>query len=121
MNNKLDLMKEKVKVLNEAGKAYYQENREIMPNIEYDRLYDELQELERETGTVLSNSPTIHVGYELLSDLPKEAHEKTMLSLDKTKDAGALKDWLGNQTGLLSWKLDGKYIFMNKSKNTICA
>ncbi|MDF3003452.1 MAG: ligase LigA, partial [Bacillota bacterium] len=112
MNNKLDLMKEKVKILNEAAKAYYQENREIMPNIEYDRLYDELQELETETGIVLSNSPTIHVGYELLSDLPKEAHEKTMLSLDKTKDAGALKDWLGNQTGLLSWKLDGLTIVL---------
>lgn len=112
MNNKLDLMKEKVKILNEAAKAYYQENREIMPNIEYDRLYDELQELETETGIVLSSSPTIHVGYELLSDLPKEAHEKTMLSLDKTKDAGVLKDWLGNQTGLLSWKLDGLTIVL---------
>ena len=112
MSDKLGIMKEKVKTLNEAAKAYYQENREIMSNIEYDKLYDELLELEKETGTVLSNSPTIHVGYELLSDLPKELHEKTMLSLDKTKDASALKDWLGNQTGLLSWKLDGLTIVL---------
>lgn len=105
-------MKEKVRILNEAAKAYYQENREIMANIEYDKLYDELQELEQETGVVLSNSPTIQVGYELLSNLPKEAHEKVMLSLDKTKDAGALKDWLGDQTGLLSWKLDGLTIVL---------
>jgi len=112
MSNKLNIMKEKVKVLNEAAKAYYQENREVMPNIEYDRLYDELLELEKETGTVLSNSPTIHVGYELVSDLPKEVHERTMLSLDKTKDVGALKEWLGSQEGLLSWKLDGLTIVL---------
>lgn len=115
MSDKLRIMKEKVKVLNEAAKAYYQENREVMPNIEYDRLYDELLELEKETGTVLSNSPTIHVGYELVSDLPKEVHERTMLSLDKTKDVGALKEWLGNQTGLLSWKLDGLTIVLTYS------
>jgi len=112
MSDKLSIMKEMVKTLNEAAKAYYQENREVMPNIEYDRLYDELLELEKETGTVLSNSPTIHVGYELVSDLPKEVHEKTMLSLDKTKDVGALKEWLGNQEGLLSWKLDGLTIVL---------
>ncbi len=110
--DKLTLMKEKVRILNEAGKAYYQENREIMPNIEYDKLYDELLELEKETGVTLSNSPTIHVGYELVSDLPKENHEKTMLSLDKTKDAEELKDWLGDQKGLLSWKLDGLTIVL---------
>ncbi len=115
MSDKLRIMKEKVKILNEAAKAYYQENREVMPNIEYDRLYDELLELEKETGIVLSNSPTIHVGYELVSDLPKEVHERTMLSLDKTKDVGALKDWLGNQTGLLSWKLDGLTIVLTYS------
>lgn len=115
MSDKLSLMKEKVRVLNEAAKAYYQENREVMPNIEYDKLYDELLELEKETGTVLSNSPTIHVGYELVSDLPKEIHERTMLSLDKTKDVGALKEWLGNQTGLLSWKLDGLTIVLTYS------
>lgn len=119
MDEKLQLMKEKVKILNEAAKAYYQENREIMPNIEYDKLYDELQELEQETGIVLSNSPTIHVGYELLSDLPKEMHEKTMLSLDKTKDAVALKAWLGNQTGLLSWKLDGLTIVLTYAEGKL--
>lgn len=112
MDNKLRLMKEKIRVLDEAAKAYYQENREIITNLEYDKLYDELLELEKETGIVLSNSPTIHVGYELLSDLPKEAHEKAMLSLDKTKDVGALKSWLGDQRGLLSWKLDGLTIVL---------
>lgn len=119
MSDKLSLMKEKVKILNEAAKAYYQENREIMPNLEYDRLYDELLELEKETGTVLSNSPTIHVGYELLSDLPKESHEKTMLSLDKTKDVETLKDWVGNQTGLLSWKLDGLTIVLTYNEGKL--
>lgn len=104
---KIEEMKDRVKVLNEAAKAYYQENREIMPNIQYDMLYDELADLEKETGITLANSPTIHVGYELLSDLPKEAHEKPMLSLDKTKDREALQSWLGKQAGLLSFKLDG--------------
>lgn len=119
MSDKLEIMKEKVKILNEAAKAYYQENREIMPNIEYDRLYDELAEMEQETGTVLSNSPTIHVGYALVTDLPKEVHEKTMLSLDKTKDVGALKDWLGNQAGLLSWKLDGLTIVLTYTEGKL--
>ena len=112
MSDQLEIMKEKVKTLNEAAKAYYQENREVMPNLEYDRLYDELLELEKETGITLGNSPTIHVGYELMSDLPKERHEKTMLSLDKTKDVEALKSWLGDQTGVLSWKLDGLTIVL---------
>ena len=107
MENNLQLMKEKVKILREAAMAYYLENREIMPNIDYDKLYDELLFLEAKTGVVLSNSPTIHVGFELATDLPKEAHEKPMLSLDKTKDQAALKEWLGNESGLLSWKLDG--------------
>ncbi len=115
MDKKLKQMKEKIKLLNEAAKAYYQENREIMPNIEYDRLYDELLEMEKDMGVVLSNSPTIRVGYELLSDLPKEAHETTMLSLDKTKDVGALKAWLGNRKGVLSWKLDGLTIVLTYS------
>jgi DNA ligase (NAD+) len=119
MSDRLDLMKEKVRILNEAAKAYYQENREIMPNIEYDRLYDELEALEKETGVVLSASPTIHVGYELVGDLPKEAHERTMLSLDKTKDVGALKDWIGNQTGVLSWKLDGLTIVLTYTKGSL--
>ena len=105
--DKIQLMKEKIELLNKAAKAYYQENREIMSNYEYDRLYDELVELEKETGTVLSNSPSVRVGYELLSALPKERHEKPMLSLDKTKDITALRAWLGGRKGLLSWKLDG--------------
>ncbi len=110
--DKLQLMKDKIKILKVASKAYYQENREIMPNIEYDKLYDELLELERETGIVLSNSPSISVGYELLSSLPKEQHEKPMLSLDKTKEVGTLKEWLGNQEGVISWKLDGLTIVL---------
>ena len=102
MEDKLLLMKEKIKLLNEANKAYYQENREIMSNYEYDKLYDELHEMEEETGTVLSNSPTIRVGYELLSNLPKERHERVMLSLDKTKEISVLRDWLGERKGILS-------------------
>ena len=112
MEDKLLLMKEKIKLLNEANKAYYQEDREIMSNYEYDKLYDELKKMEEETGVVLSNSPTLKVGYELLSNLPKERHEKAMLSLDKTKEVSALKDWLGEKTGVLSWKLDGLTIVM---------
>ena len=112
MDKKLLLMKEKIKLLNEANKAYYQEDREIMSNYEYDKLYDELKKMEEETGIVLSNSPTIRVGYELLSNLPEERHEKVMLSLDKTKEVTALKDWLGEKTGALSWKLDGLTIVM---------
>ena len=112
MNHKLEFMREKINRLNEASKAYYQEDREIMPNIEYDALYDELLELEKETGTVFSNSPSIRVGYELLTDLPKQYHEKTMLSLDKTKDIANLKEWLGDKTGMLSWKLDGLTIVL---------
>lgn len=112
MEDKLLLMKEKIKLLNEANKAYYQENREIMSNYEYDALYDELVELEKETNVTLSNSPTINVGYELLSNLPKEKHEKQMLSLDKTKDVESLQQWLGDNEGILSWKLDGLTIVM---------
>lgn len=108
----MERMKELIRLLNEAAKAYYQESREIMPNYEYDRLYDELEELERKTGITLSNSPTIRVGYEVLSDLPKEKHPKKMLSLDKTKDVGALAAWLGSQEGMLSWKLDGLTIVL---------
>ena len=119
MNSKLELIKEKVKILNEAAEAYYQHNREIMPNIEYDRIYDELVALEKETGIVLSNSPTIHIGYELLSNLPKERHDKPMLSLDKTKDTEVLKSWLGKETGLLSWKLDGLTIVLNYSNGKL--
>ncbi len=112
MENKLDRMKVLVDLLNEAGKTYYQENREIMSNFEYDGLYDQLLELEKETGVVLSNSPSIHVGYEILSELPKVRHDIPMLSLDKTKEIPTLKDWLGKQQGLLSWKLDGLTIVL---------
>ena len=110
--NAMQRMKELISILTEAGKAYYQESREIMSNYEYDRLYDELLELEQRTGTVLSSSPTKKVGYQVISELPKEAHESPMLSLDKTKDVEALKDWLGGQKGLLSWKMDGLTIVL---------
>ncbi len=104
---KKDRMKELVAVLNEASKAYYQKDTEIMSNLEYDRLYDELVSLEKETGIVLANSPTVHVGYEVLSELEKQEHPAPMLSLDKTKEVSALISWLGNHEGVLSWKLDG--------------
>lgn len=100
-------IEELVKLLNEASANYYQFDREIMSNQEYDKLYDELLELEEKTGIVMSNSPTVNVGYEVLSSLPKEAHPSPMLSLDKTKDVMQLASWLGDKEGLLSWKLDG--------------
>ncbi len=112
MEQKLARMRELTTLLNQAAKAYYQESREIMPNVEYDRLYDELQALEQETGVTLSGSPTAMVGYEILSELPKERHAAPMLSLDKTKDVEALKAWLGDKEGLLSWKLDGLTIVL---------
>lgn len=100
-------IKELVNILNQAAKAYYQEDKEIMSNFEYDSLYDELVELEKETGLVLSSSPTIKVGYEVLSELPKETHPVPMLSLDKTKSVDDLADWLGDKAGVISWKMDG--------------
>lgn len=100
-------IEELVEILNQASKDYYKENREIMSNLEFDKLYDELVALEKETQMVLAASPTVNVGYEVLSSLPKEPHGSPMLSLDKTKDIEVLKDWLGEQKGLLSWKLDG--------------
>ena len=103
----LERIKELVELLNRAGRAYYQESREIMSNIEYDRLYDELVALENESGIVLANSPTVNVGYEVVSELPKETHESPMLSLDKTKEIEGLKAFLGSHTGAISWKLDG--------------
>jgi DNA ligase (NAD+) len=113
--HQIQRMKQMVERLNNAARAYYQENREIMPNIEYDRLYDELVLMEKETGVVLSDSPTVRVGYELLTGLPKETHESPMLSLDKTKDIHALREWLGNKKGLLSWKIDGLTIVLSYS------
>ena len=100
-------IEELVKTLNEASKAYYQKDTEIMSNQEYDALYDELVALEKETGIVMAQSPTVNVGYEVVSSLPKEPHPSPMLSLDKTKDVEELKRWLGDKDGLLSWKLDG--------------
>lgn len=100
-------IKELVLKLNEASRAYYQEDREIMSNREYDALYDELSALEKETGIVLAGSPTQHVGYEVLSELEKMPHESPMLSLDKTKSPEALREWLGDRKGMLSWKMDG--------------
>ena len=104
---KLERMKELSAILSEAAKAYYQESREIMSNFEYDKLYDELIALEEETGTIFAGSPTQKVGYEVLSELPKERHERPMLSLNKTKSVDDLREWLGSQKGLLSWKMDG--------------
>ena len=107
MDKKQQRMKELVKTLSDASRAYYQESREIMSNFEYDKLYDELLLLEEETKIVFAGSPTQKVGYEILSELPKERHEKPMLSLDKTKSVEELQEWLGEQKGLLSWKMDG--------------
>lgn len=105
-------MKELTARLSEASKTYYQESRDIMSNFEYDKLYDELLALEAETGVVMAGSPTQKVGYEVLSELPKEAHEAPMLSLDKTKEVRVLQEWLGDQEALLSWKLDGLTIVL---------
>ena len=105
-------MKERGKKLREASRAYYQEDREIMPNVEYDALYDELSALEEETGIVLADSPTVNVGYEAVDQLPKEEHERPMLSLDKTKDREALREFVGEHPTLLSWKLDGLTIVL---------
>lgn len=104
---KKERMQELIKILNEASKAYYAEDREIMSNFEYDRLYEELEGLEKETGIVLSGSPTVSVGYESVEELPKERHESPMLSLGKTKSREELKDWLQGKKAILSWKLDG--------------
>ena len=108
----MDRMKELVEILNNASKEYYQKDNSIMSDHDYDKLYDELLELENETGIVLSQSPTRKVGYEVLSSLTKVRHDRKMLSLDKTKDVLKLKNWLGNEKGLLSWKLDGLTIVL---------
>lgn len=119
MDEKISRMKELAATLTAAAKTYYQESREIMSNYEYDKLYDELVELEKETGVVLSKSPTQNVGYEVLSELPKERHESPMLSLDKTKSTADLQEWLGDQTGILSWKLDGLTVVLTYSGGTL--
>ena len=112
MEHSLQRMKELVEKLDQAAKAYYQEDREIMSNQEYDSLYDQLEQLEKETGTVLTNSPTVRVGYEAVNELPKEEHPSPMLSLDKTKDREVLRGFIGNHKCLLSWKLDGLTIVL---------
>lgn len=117
--SKQDRIKELVELLNRAGRAYYQESREIMSNYEYDMLYDELAALEEETGIVLANSPTVNVGYEVLSELPKERHEKPMLSLDKTKETEGLAGFLGDKEGMLSWKLDGLTIVLTYNEGKL--
>ena len=105
--DKMKRMQELVELLNKAGKAYYQDAQEIMSNYEYDALYDELKGLEEELGTVMASSPTVNVGYEVLSELPKERHESPMLSLDKTKEVARLKEFVGDQMAVISWKMDG--------------
>ena len=117
--DKTKRIRELIGTLRAAGCAYYQESREIMSNFEYDKLYDELVSLEKETGIVFANSPTQNVGYEVVSALPKERHEKPMLSLNKTKSVEELADWLGGQTGLLSWKMDGLTIVLTYQNGTL--
>ena len=111
-NEKRTRIRELIEILRPAARAYYQESREIMSNYEYDALYDELAALEKETGMILAGSPTQNVGYEVVSELPKMRHEKPMLSLAKTKSVDELADWLGDQKGLLSWKMDGLTIVL---------
>lgn len=119
MEDKRKEIQEKVDLLNEASRAYYQESREMMSNFEYDRLYDELVKLEKETGIVLASSPTVNVGYEVQSDLPKERHPSPMLSLDKTKEPEEMVRWLGEQKGVLSWKIDGLTIVLTYRDGTL--
>ena len=109
---KLERMKYLTETLNQASKAYYAEDRELMSNLEYDTLYEELEKLEQETGIVLTNSPTVRVGYEAVEELPKERHESPMLSLGKTKDREELREWLQENPAVISWKLDGLTIVL---------
>ncbi len=115
----MERMRQLVSMLNEASKAYYAQDREVMPNYEYDRLYDELVELEKITGVVLTNSPTVKVGYEAVDELPKERHEAPMLSLAKTKSREELQSWLNGKQGILSWKLDGLTIVLTYSNGRL--
>lgn len=117
--NQTERMKELVQQLNEASRAYYAKDEEIISNFQYDALYDELQKLEEETGVTLSGSPTVSVGYEAVDFLPKERHEKPMLSLAKTKSREELRDWLGGRQALLSWKLDGLTIVLTYQKGSL--
>lgn len=119
MTDKKKRMHELVEILNRARRAYEQEDTEIMSNYEYDKLYDELLGLEQELETTLASSPTIHVGYEVLSELPKERHDSPMLSLDKTKEISQLKEFIGNQKSVISWKLDGLTIVLTYRGGTL--
>lgn len=116
---KSERIKELVELLNKAGRAYYQEAEEIMSNFEYDKLYDELLSLEKETGIVLANSPTVNVGYEVVSELPKEQHGSPMLSLDKTKEVETLAAFAGERKCLLSWKLDGLTVVLTYNNGSL--
>ncbi len=116
---KQERMQELVTLLNRAAKAYYQDAQEILSNLEYDRLYDELTKLEAELGITLSDSPTVNVGYEVLSELPKERHESPMLSLDKTKEVEDLKRFVGDQKAMMSWKMDGLTIVLTYRDGTL--
>lgn len=118
-SSKVERIKYLVDTLNEASKAYYAQDKEIMSNFEYDKLYDELVALEQETGVVLANSPTVTVGYEAVEELPKERHESPMLSLDKTKSREELRDWLQGNPAILSWKLDGLTIVLTYSEGKL--
>lgn len=118
-DKKIERIRELMGMLLPAGRAYYQESRELMSNLEYDKLYDELASLEQETGVTFGSSPTRNVGYEIVSALPKERHEKPMLSLSKTKNVNELKEWLGVQNGLLSWKMDGLTIVLTYENGTL--
>jgi len=111
-NKTMNRMKELIRILQDASKAYYAQDREIMSNYDYDKYYDELVALEETSGIVMADSPTVKVGYEAVEELPKERHEKQMLSLGKTKDREELKSWLGDQKGILSWKMDGLTIVL---------
>ncbi len=115
----MERMRELVSLLHEASKAYYAQDTEIMTNYEYDRLYDELVELEKITGVILTNSPTVKVGYEAVEELPKERHEAPMLSLAKTKSREELQSWLNGKQGILSWKLDGLTIVLTYSNGRL--
>ena len=119
MKEKRERIRELTEILSRASEEYYQKDKEIMSNAEYDRLYDELEALERETGLVLSSSPTRQVGYEVVSSLPRQDHPSPMLSLDKTKDVDALATWLGDQSGRLSWKLDGLTVVLTYEEGSI--
>ncbi len=117
--DKVRELQEKIQQLNQAARAYYVDGKEIMSNLEYDKLYDQLEALEEETGIVMANSPTQKVGYQVLTELPKEPHEEKMLSLDKTKEVAAVESFLGDQEAVLSWKLDGLTLVLTYEKGRL--